>query len=198
MCGTEAGTEAGTLDSIRSVCGTSDVGSVDSLSLDVAAFAGSELLSAVPEDPEDPSSMHQGPDSINGAVTPATTTATTASDDGMRGFGSEQDLLALEDGVTHHEEEMPPQLEVELMRGRPAEIQPIPSDADVPRKKQQGGAGWDDYEEAPTLSELLWSLVPSAQQVEGWVKDPMVAGVVAGVVVAGMVGLGVGLGRRRR
>lgn len=188
MCGTEAGT----LDSIRSVCGTSDVGSVDSMSLDVAAFAGSEMLTVVPEDPEDPSSMHQGPDSINGAVTPATTTATTASDDGMRGFGSEQDLVAL-DGETHDVDGemlgLPMQLEVERVdrvARRPAEIQPAGDE--VPRYKQRAVAEWE--EEPPTLSELLWSLVPSAQQIEGWAKDPVVASVVAGVAVAGVAVVG--------
>ena len=153
-----------------SVCGASEVGSVDSMLLDVAAFASSEGLSAVPEDPEDPSSMGHA----NGTVTPATT---TASDEGMRGFGSEQDLLSLdeEDGTR-----LPVRMEVQRVK-RPPEIEAVED-------------SWGD--DVPTLSDLLWSLVPSGAQVEGWLKDPMVAGAVAGVAVAGAVAVGFLLRRR--
>lgn len=143
--------------------------------LDVAAFASTEVLSAVPEDPEDPSSMSH----TNGATTPATT---TASDEGLRGFGSEQDLFSVdeEDGAR-----LPVRMEVQRVSAkRPAEIEAIDDDS------------WGD--DVPTLSELLWSLVPSGQQVEGWLKDPVLAGTMVGVAGAVCcVAVGVLLRRRR-
>lgn len=157
---------------LHSVCGASEVGSVDSMLLDVAAFTSGEGLSAVPEDPEDPSSMSH----TNGATTPATT---TASDEGLRGFGSEQDLLSLEE----EEARLPVRMEVQRVHGkRPPEIEAMEDDA---------------WGEVPTLSELLWSMVPSSAQVEGWLKDPVVASAVAGVAVVGTV-LGVMAIRGRR